>query len=191
MTIRMIFFPQFSIIPLNNLQSLLLALTFSQIIQFSIQQIFSIIWIRVKRILIVNHLVRFLLYIVKLFPVDKQGVNPSASQFPQSLLNIFFSRTYSVLSIFWLKKTTNKWLSYSNYLTIYLVTELPFTFWKHTWRILEVYRTKKTIFRINNISFTLKSKFSVAHRQSRKLSRTCLEYNLSSIVKLNCVKSLV
>lgn len=191
MTIRMIFFPQFSIIPLNNLQSLLLALTFSQIIQFSIQQIFSIIWIRVKRILIVNHLVRFLLYIVKLFPVDKQGVNPSASQFPQSLLNIFFSRTYSVLSIFWLKKTTNKWLSYSNYLTIYLVTKLPFTFWKHTWRILEVYRTKKSIFRINNISFTLKSKFSVAHRQSRKLSRTCLEYNLSSIVKLNCVKSLV
>ena len=191
MTIRMILFPQFPIIPLNNLQPLLLALTLRQIIQFSIQQIFSIVWVRVKRILIVNHLIGFLLYTVKFLPVDKQGLNPSASQFTQTLFNVLFTRTYGVLSIFWLEKTANKRLSYTDYLPIYLVTELPFTLWKHAWSILEVYSTEKTIFRINDVGFSLKSKFPVAHRQSRKLSRTCLEYNLGSVVKLNCVKSLV
>jgi hypothetical protein len=78
-----------------------------------------------------DHIVRLLLHIEKLFTVYQQGIDPPSIQPSQALLNVFLSWANGVFALFGLKETTDKGFSDTHDLAIHLITELPFVFRKH------------------------------------------------------------
>jgi hypothetical protein len=66
---------------LDDLQPLFLILASSQIVELSIEKIFSVVGVGIQRKLIMNHLIRNFFNVIVFFAVYTEVINPSSGDF--------------------------------------------------------------------------------------------------------------
>ena len=106
---------------MDDLQSLLLALASSQIVELAVQQILSIVGVRVQGILIVDHLIGKALHIVVLNIVYQHRFDPSSTDLAKTLLDVLLSWHYCILALLGFEETSDEGFCYSDDLALQLV----------------------------------------------------------------------
>ena len=75
----MVLLPELPIVPLDDLQPFLLVLAAGQVVEFAVEEVFSVIGVGVEWVFIVDHFMRGLGEVEVLIIVDFEGFQPSSA----------------------------------------------------------------------------------------------------------------
>ena len=75
----MVLLPELPIVPLDDLQPFLLVLAAGQVVEFAVEEVFSVIRVGVEWVFIVDHFMRGLGEVEVLIIVDFEGFQPSSA----------------------------------------------------------------------------------------------------------------
>ena len=75
----MVLLPELPIVPLDDLQPFLLVLAAGQVVEFAVEEVFSVIRVGVEWVFIVDHFMRGLGEVEVLVIVDFEGFQPSSA----------------------------------------------------------------------------------------------------------------
>ena len=191
MLLSMILLTPFTVTTLNVLQSFFLTLRTRKVLQFSIIEVFPVICVRIKRVLIINHLIREVsIDSIDLLPFEWNTLSPPPLKLSMPIKNILLLRTGLFLTKI-IDKFIQKLRFNSQNLSLQLIPKLPFLTRKYSRIILETHLRKQVILPIKIITLTLKIKFTIAISKTWKLSRRSLKANLLTVLENHMIPSHV